>query len=251
MKLYNIVSLLLLYGCNAFVTCETKRRHCSPSLFATSGDQQFDARTCPKNFLTQRSIQSFAFLLKQIGDPHTVKWIEDFLECKGALLSYHGLGAFDLKRFSHWDCVFNELLNAPNDTLVVQIQKRKSARSINSFANSLSSNNSVQKYIPPTPKMPKPIKLGRGGDDYLNTISAKTCVPSPSTSNKESSAESNTDIRNKASKRRHSSKKNKNREVPIKEVRQLFQILGLLYTSRDVASEVLSIFSVFSTVGLS
>ena len=34
------------------------------------------ARTDVKNFLTQRSIQSFIYLLDQCRDPHTVAWVE-------------------------------------------------------------------------------------------------------------------------------------------------------------------------------
>jgi hypothetical protein len=33
-------------------------------------------RTDVKNFLTQRAIQSFIFLLVQCRDPHTVRWME-------------------------------------------------------------------------------------------------------------------------------------------------------------------------------
>lgn len=34
------------------------------------------ARTCVRNFLTQRAIQSFTFLLEDCRDPHTVRWLE-------------------------------------------------------------------------------------------------------------------------------------------------------------------------------
>jgi hypothetical protein len=34
------------------------------------------ARTCVRNFLTQRAIQSFTFLLESCRDPHTVRWLE-------------------------------------------------------------------------------------------------------------------------------------------------------------------------------
>jgi len=34
------------------------------------------ARTCFRNFLSQRSIQSFMFLLISFRDPHTVNWLK-------------------------------------------------------------------------------------------------------------------------------------------------------------------------------
>ena len=34
------------------------------------------ARTDVRIFLTQRAVQSFVFLLKSCGDPHTVRWLE-------------------------------------------------------------------------------------------------------------------------------------------------------------------------------
>lgn len=34
------------------------------------------ARTDVRNFLTQRAIQSFMFLLHSCRDPHTVRWLE-------------------------------------------------------------------------------------------------------------------------------------------------------------------------------
>ena len=34
------------------------------------------ARTCVRNFLTQRAVQSFTFLLETCRDPHTVRWLE-------------------------------------------------------------------------------------------------------------------------------------------------------------------------------
>jgi hypothetical protein len=55
------------------------------------------ARTDVRNFLTQRAIQSFVYLLNQCRDPHTVNWMEVsptekmFLKeqmCLAALLTY-------------------------------------------------------------------------------------------------------------------------------------------------------------------
>jgi len=71
-----------------------------------------DARTCVKSFLTQRSIQSFIFLLEECRDPHSGKWIEDFLELP-SLHSFHGTGAFNFDRFPTWDSVLLEMMRQP------------------------------------------------------------------------------------------------------------------------------------------
>jgi hypothetical protein len=51
-----------------------------------------DARLDVRNLLTQRAIQSFLYLLESCRDPHSGKWIEEFLQTPG-LLNYHGMGA--------------------------------------------------------------------------------------------------------------------------------------------------------------
>lgn len=45
------------------------------------------ARTCVRNLLTQRAIQSFMYLCETCRDPHTVKWF-------GALLYYVACNLF-------------------------------------------------------------------------------------------------------------------------------------------------------------
>lgn len=215
MKLLNgVFSFVFVSNANAFITSGikfSKLQH-SSAVFATSDEKSkhFDARTCPKNFLTQRSIQSFVFLLKQIRDPHTVSWIEDFLGCNGMLLSYHGLGALDLKRFAFWDSVLNEMMDAPSDVVVVEMQQRKTRRTINSFVNSLS-NNQVQKYTPPTPKVPR-----NNGGGYLDALSAKTEM------SMKSSATNKNDKKNIAAEKvqkKHRSDKKKRKAQQKKEVR--------------------------------
>ena len=102
------------------------------SLYASSdannSADQNDAlqkRTCILNFLTQRSIQSFMFLLKEMKDPHSNAWLANFLEMdKRVLLEYHGTGCLDLERFSEWNCFFDELLEQPEDVVIVEIPSR-------------------------------------------------------------------------------------------------------------------------------
>jgi hypothetical protein len=42
----------------------------------TPAEEIFRARTCVRNLLTQRAIQSFMFLLLSCRDPHTVQWLQ-------------------------------------------------------------------------------------------------------------------------------------------------------------------------------
>ena len=71
-----------------------------------------NARTCVKSFLTQRAIQSFLFLLEECRDPHSGKWIQEFLGLKN-ILEYHGTGAFDIDRFPYWEMVLLEMMEQP------------------------------------------------------------------------------------------------------------------------------------------
>ena len=74
-----------------------------------------NARTCVKAFLTQRAIQSFMFLLAECRDPHSGKWIEDFLGLPD-LHNFHGTGAFNISRFATWDMVLLEMMEMPKGT---------------------------------------------------------------------------------------------------------------------------------------
>jgi len=81
------------------------------------------ARTCIKNFLTQRSVQSFMFLQEQCRDPHTVDWIEKFTNTSH-LLQFHGTGGFNLLRFQKWDIFFLDMMGSGPDKVVVSVKKR-------------------------------------------------------------------------------------------------------------------------------
>jgi hypothetical protein len=92
-------------------------------------NNSMQTRTCVLNFLTQRSLQSFMFLLKEMKDPHTNVWLENFLGSQN-LLSYHGSAALDLDRFREWDSVFNELIDKPQDSVIVEIKARGRGRGL-------------------------------------------------------------------------------------------------------------------------
>lgn len=95
-------------------------------------------RTCIKQFLTQRSFQSFMFLLTDLRDPHTSDWIERFLDTP-SLLDYHGTGAFNMTKFENWDTYFIEMIQMPMERIIVQA-RRSQTRGRRLF-NSGSRNN--------------------------------------------------------------------------------------------------------------
>ncbi|GAX24528.1 hypothetical protein FisN_18Lh082 [Fistulifera solaris] len=80
-------------------------------------------RTDVKNFLTQRAIQSFIFLLVQCRDPHTVRWMENTYEFRN-MESYHGTGAFNLTKWKTWDSILDDMLHQPKDCVIVQAKRR-------------------------------------------------------------------------------------------------------------------------------
>lgn len=81
------------------------------------------ARTDVRNFLTQRAIQSFMTLLVSCRDPHTVKWLEEFGGWR-KMATYHGLGALNNTRFPSWDSALLEMMEQPEDVVVVSAKRR-------------------------------------------------------------------------------------------------------------------------------
>jgi len=101
------------------------------------------ARTSIQQFLTQRSVQTFMFLVRECHDPHTARWIEDFIEAKN-LLSYHGTGAFSHERFPGWDSCLTEMMAQPADVVVLHIERNFSGLSAN---NPFREKENVQRTI--------------------------------------------------------------------------------------------------------
>lgn len=81
-----------------------------------------NARLCPKLLLTQCAIQSFVYLLEECRDPHSVKWIEDFLGTKN-FGDYHGTGAINVTRHRTWDSVLYDMMNQPNTRMIVSAKR--------------------------------------------------------------------------------------------------------------------------------
>ena len=88
-------------------------------------DDPLAGRTCPHQLLTQRSLQSFMFLLQQMRDPHTIEWLELLSDTNpGQLLEYHGTGALDFRLFPEWDTFLQELMDQPEDILIIEVKTR-------------------------------------------------------------------------------------------------------------------------------
>jgi hypothetical protein len=88
---------------------------------------QKDPRINVLNLLTQRAIQSFIFLCESVRDPHSGKWIEDFLGTQNQL-EYHGTGArycSTTQQFGGtWDGPLLALMEQPKCVVVVRAKRR-------------------------------------------------------------------------------------------------------------------------------
>jgi hypothetical protein len=114
------------------------------------------ARTDIRNFLTQRAIQSFIFLLSHCRDSATVQWLEVSIkrsfksygfstfnvlcnctkshkahaiafqakfDCKN-LENFHGTGAFNLTNYPEWDSILLELMFTPPQVVMISAKRR-------------------------------------------------------------------------------------------------------------------------------
>jgi hypothetical protein len=82
-----------------------------------------DSRVDIRNLLTQRAIQSFIFLCESVRDPHSGKWIEDFLEAPNQL-QYHGTGAGYIEKFGGtWDAPLLAMMEREKDVVVVSAKR--------------------------------------------------------------------------------------------------------------------------------
>lgn len=150
--LYLLSALLASTPCRSFSTVQVdlassrphqRRHHCcynpisSTSLSlspSSSSSPQFpqdwshDGRINVRNLLTQRAIQSFLCLCESVRDPHSGKWIQDFLRCPNQL-EFHGTGAsyttIDDERFGGtWDGPLLAMLDQPKDVIIVSAKRR-------------------------------------------------------------------------------------------------------------------------------
>lgn len=129
MKVYFALQSLLALccRCNSLVTNRfafNRKRNINLALKSSgsdSTDNKLSARTCIKNFLTQRSIQSFMFLQNELHDVNTINWLEEFSNTTN-LLRFHGSGAFDMKRFPSWETIFVEMMAMPVTQLEIEVE---------------------------------------------------------------------------------------------------------------------------------
>ncbi|KAL3756666.1 hypothetical protein ACHAWU_002569 [Discostella pseudostelligera] len=112
-------------------------------------------------FLTQRTIQSFMFLLASTRDLHTVAWLDRFVQpitinnywnedvahkpgagdtfrendkrLGSKLLNYHGLSALNTTMFPAWDTFFTSLLEQPDTVLKIHTPKDLGERAYSNF----------------------------------------------------------------------------------------------------------------------
>lgn len=87
-----------------------------------AAEQNNIMRTDVRNFLTQRSLQSFIQLCMECRDPHTVKWLEDFGGWEN-LENFHGTGGLNTTIFPTWSSVLTGLTDQPEDVVVVSVSK--------------------------------------------------------------------------------------------------------------------------------
>jgi len=132
----------------SFVSSDT-----SLSLSPSPDGGNYDSVVFPKSrtdvriFLTQRSIQSFVFLLNQCREEHTVRWLEKFLDFS-SVDNFHGTGAFNLTKFPEWDSIFLDCVDRPEEVVVIQIRERRRQRKLsghNAYFESLKSSTGVRK----------------------------------------------------------------------------------------------------------
>jgi len=89
------------------------------------GGSYNDARTDIRNLLTQRSIQSFLRLCEECRDPHSAKWITDFLCTNPNLVDFHGTGSKFLDDYGGlWDAPLLSIIAQPKDQVIVSAKRR-------------------------------------------------------------------------------------------------------------------------------
>ena len=98
------------------------------------------AKTDIRNFLTQRAIQSFLFLLNSCRDGATVRWLEQKYEVRN-LDSFHGTGAFNLTKYPEWDSILTDLLITPPDVIVVSTKAKRRGSKNNPYFQDVSQSS--------------------------------------------------------------------------------------------------------------
>ncbi|KAG7374173.1 hypothetical protein IV203_013268 [Nitzschia inconspicua] len=148
------------------------------------------ARTDIRYLLTQRSIQSFVYLLNQCREEHTVQFLERTLDFTN-IDKYHGTGAFNQTLFPRWDSIFLDYVDRPEETIVITVKQRQRRRSSLSGRNTYLENmqppsakqQATDKATNP-PKTQKPTNRPPRGiaGSYLDSLNAHLPAAKPSES---------------------------------------------------------------------
>lgn len=152
--------------------------------FSSSDSDSYDGVTFPKsrtdirNFLTQRSIQSFVFLLNQCREEHTVRFLEKILDFS-SIDNFHGTGAFNLTKFPEWDSIFLDCVDRPEEVIVIQMRQRRRQRKLsghNAYFESLRSPTSTNKAKEEQVTKSSPPSGSFSTTNYLDSM--KPIIPS-------------------------------------------------------------------------
>lgn len=101
-------------------------------------------RTDIRSFLTQRTIQTFVFLLNSCREEANIRWMENLLDFT-SIDKFHGTGAFNATIFPTWDSIFLDMIGRQEETIVISItseepqrRRRRGLSGHNSYLESLS-----------------------------------------------------------------------------------------------------------------
>jgi hypothetical protein len=83
------------------------------------------ARTDIRNFLTQRALQSFIFLLYNLRDSATIRWLQETYQDLVNIEHYHGTGALNLTKWNTWDSILTDMLFRENQVVVISAKRRR------------------------------------------------------------------------------------------------------------------------------
>lgn len=140
---------------------------------SNGSDDFLKARTDVRNFLTQRSIQSFVFLLNQCREEHTVRWLEKTLDFT-SIDNFHGTGAFNQTNFPEWDSIFLDCVDRPEEVVVIQMRQRRRQRKLsghNAYFESLKPSASTTRGKGEKVKNTRSINRGFStANNYLDTM---------------------------------------------------------------------------------
>jgi len=140
---------------------------------SNGSDDFLKARTDVRNFLTQRSIQSFVFLLNQCREEHTVRWLEKTLDFT-SIDNFHGTGAFNQTNFPEWDSIFLDCVDRPEEVVVIQMRQRRRQRKLsghNAYFESLKPSASTTRGKGEKVKNARSTNRGFStANDYLDTM---------------------------------------------------------------------------------